>query len=98
MENHPEGILLSKLAVFYSQKYHHNLTVSDAGFSSIAEFVAALTEHLVVKNGTVFHRKHIPQTQDTEEEVEEVAESCPEGILFFLQTGKKSPASTINVI
>ncbi|XP_053367661.1 uncharacterized protein wu:fj29h11 isoform X2 [Clarias gariepinus] len=79
VEGHPEGIPVSKLAVFYNQKYHHNLTVSDVGFSSIADFIASLTEHLVVKNGTVFHRKHIqgPQTQTSGEEVE-VAKSYPE--------------------
>lgn len=78
VEGHPEGVPLSKLAVFYNQKYHHNLIVSDAGFSSIADFIASLTEHLLVKNGTVFQRKHIPQTQATGEKVE-VAQSCSEG-------------------
>ncbi|XP_058262273.1 uncharacterized protein wu:fj29h11 isoform X2 [Hemibagrus wyckioides] len=77
VEGHPDGILLSKLAVFYNQKYHHNLTVSDAGFSNLADFIASLTEHLLVIDGTVFHRKHIAQTQDTAEKVE-VAQSCPE--------------------
>lgn len=83
VEGHPEGIPVSKLAVFYNQKYHHNLTVSDVGFSSIADFIASLTEHLVVKNGAVFHRKHMqgPQTQTSGEEVE-VAKSYPEGTFF----------------
>lgn len=83
VEGHPDGILLSKLAVFYNQKYHHNLTVSDAGFSNLADFIASLNEHLLVINGTVFHRTHITQTQDTAEKVE-VAQSCPEGIFLFL--------------
>ncbi|MCI4384121.1 hypothetical protein PGIGA_G00034980 [Pangasianodon gigas] len=77
VEGHPEGIPLSKLAVFYNQKYHHNLIVSDVGFSSIADFIASLTEHLVVENGTVFHRKHVPQTQDAEKDIA-VAQSCPQ--------------------
>ncbi|XP_060717612.1 uncharacterized protein wu:fj29h11 [Tachysurus vachellii] len=77
VEGHPDGIPLFKLAVFYNQKYHNNLTVSDVGFSSMADFIDSLTEHLVVMNGTVFHRKHIPQTQDTTQKVE-VAQICPE--------------------
>ncbi|XP_046709697.1 protein NO VEIN-like isoform X1 [Silurus meridionalis] len=77
VEGHPEGILLSKLAVFYNQKYRHNLTVADAGFSNISDFIASLSEHLLVKNGTVFHRNHIPQNQDTPEVVEG-AQSSPE--------------------
>lgn len=83
VKGHPEGIPVLKLAVFYNQKYHHNLVVSDAGFSNIADFIASLSEHLVVKNRTIFHRKHIPQTQDTGEDEQE-AHSCPEGIFLPL--------------
>ncbi|XP_060795619.1 uncharacterized protein wu:fj29h11 isoform X3 [Neoarius graeffei] len=77
VKDHPEGIPVLKLAVFYNQKYHHNLVVSDAGFSNIADFIASLSEHLVVKNRTIFHRKHISQTQDTGEDEQE-AHSHPE--------------------
>ncbi|XP_053540833.1 uncharacterized protein wu:fj29h11 isoform X2 [Ictalurus punctatus] len=77
LEGHAEGIPLSRLAVFYNQKYRHNLTVSEVGFANISDFIASLTEHLVVKNGIVFHKKHIRHTQDTGEEVE-VAQSCQE--------------------
>lgn len=83
VKGHPEGIPVLKLAVFYNQKYHHNLVVSDAGFSNIADFIASLSEHLVVKNRTIFHRKRIPQTQDTGEDEQE-AHSCPEGIFLPL--------------
>ncbi|TSK14591.1 Sacsin [Bagarius yarrelli] len=77
VEGHPDGIPLSRLAVFYNQKYHHNLIVSEIGFSSVADFIGSLNEHLVVKNGTIFHRNHLPQTQDTATE-NKVAQSLPE--------------------
>lgn len=88
---HPEGIPLSRLADFYNQKYCQNLTVSDAGFSSIADFIASLHEHLEVKNGAVFHKNHKPQNHDTAEEVE-VAQSCPEGNFFSLSVGERVSA------
>ncbi|XP_072524200.1 uncharacterized protein [Salminus brasiliensis] len=79
LEHHPQGIPLSKVAVFYSQRYHRNLTVADLGFTSIADFIASLSEDLEVQDGTVFHRKHGPQRQDTEDMVQ-LLKSCPAGI------------------
>lgn len=81
LESHPEGIPISNLAMFYNQKYHRNLAVANAGFSSVADFISSLTEHLEVKNETVFHKKHLLQTQDTTEKLE-VAQSNLKGIFF----------------
>lgn len=88
VEGHPEGIPLSKLAVFYNQKYRNNLIVSEAGFSNIADFIASLTEHLVVKDHNVFHKRHVSQTQDNAEE-EEVTQSSPEGTFLVPSVRKK---------
>lgn len=97
VESHPEGIPLSQLAVFYNQTYHHNLVVANAGFSSVADFICSLAEHLVVKNDTVFHKEHLPQTQDTTEQVQ-VPQSNLKGIFFFLHTGKNIQPGSINAI
>uniref|UniRef100_A0A3B1JM69 Wu:fj29h11 n=1 Tax=Astyanax mexicanus TaxID=7994 RepID=A0A3B1JM69_ASTMX len=79
LKHNPEGIPLSRVAVFYSQRYHRNLTAADLGFNSIADLITSLSEHLEVQNGTVFHRKHRPQNQDAEDMVQ-LLKSCPEGI------------------
>ncbi|XP_029311722.1 uncharacterized protein LOC115024372 isoform X2 [Cottoperca gobio] len=55
---HPAGIPLKKLAVFYSQTYHSNLTVSSLGFDSITSLVAYLDRDLVVEGELVFHKYH----------------------------------------
>ncbi|XP_028975778.2 uncharacterized protein wu:fj29h11 isoform X2 [Esox lucius] len=58
VEQHPEGIPLKKLTVFYSQKYHQNLTLSSLGFSSTNSLVASLGKELFVDQDLVFHRAH----------------------------------------
>ncbi|XP_054457346.1 uncharacterized protein wu:fj29h11 [Anoplopoma fimbria] len=59
----PAGILLKKLAVFYSQTYHKNLTLSSLGFDSMASLVASLDRDLVVEGDVVFHKIHQPHNQ-----------------------------------
>lgn len=78
---HPEGIPLSKLTVFYSQRFHRNLTLADLGFGSISAFVASLSDDLVVNDGTVFYSAHWQKVQDSEDTVE-LIKSCPEGVLL----------------
>ncbi|XP_058477566.1 uncharacterized protein wu:fj29h11 isoform X2 [Solea solea] len=58
VKDHPDGIPLSKLAVFYNQTYHQNLTLSDLGFTSMAELVASLKRDLIVEKKVVFHKSH----------------------------------------
>lgn len=53
---HPDGIPVNKLAVFYNQKYHKNLTVADLGFTNMASLIASLDKDLVVQRGKVFHK------------------------------------------
>ncbi|XP_017542150.1 protein NO VEIN isoform X3 [Pygocentrus nattereri] len=79
LEDHPDGIPLSQLAVFYSQRYHRNLIVADLGFNSISAFISSLSDSLVVREGKVFHRSPKTKNQDSEEMVE-LLKSCPEGI------------------
>ncbi|XP_029953318.1 protein NO VEIN isoform X2 [Salarias fasciatus] len=63
MEQHPGGILLSKVAIVYSQTFHQNLTVASLGFSSMSDLIESLKDDLVVKEGLVFHRSHLAQNQ-----------------------------------
>ncbi|XP_076005731.1 uncharacterized protein LOC143000345 isoform X2 [Genypterus blacodes] len=60
---HPDGIPLNKLAVFYNQKYHKNLTWADLGFKNMACLIASLDKDLVVDGGKVFHKTSSSQTQ-----------------------------------
>lgn len=58
VKQHPTGIPLKKLSVFYNQTYHQNLTLSSLGFSSMAELVAFLKDDLVLKGELVIHKSH----------------------------------------
>lgn len=61
VKQHPEGIPIKRLAVFYSQTYHKNLEVSSLGFDSTANLVETLSllvDELVVEGELVFHRDH----------------------------------------
>lgn len=42
IREHPQGIPVKRLAVFYSQMYKRNLIVSELGFSSVGAFVDSL--------------------------------------------------------
>ncbi|XP_031146992.1 protein NO VEIN isoform X1 [Sander lucioperca] len=56
VKQHPDGIPLKKLAVFYGQTYHKNLTLSSLGFDSMASLVASLDRDLVVEGELVFYK------------------------------------------
>uniref|UniRef100_A0A4W4ERA0 HTH OST-type domain-containing protein n=1 Tax=Electrophorus electricus TaxID=8005 RepID=A0A4W4ERA0_ELEEL len=58
VKNHPNGIPLKKLSMFFSQEYKQNLAVSKLGFSSTADFVGSLSADLLVENESVFHKVH----------------------------------------
>lgn len=58
VKQHPDGIPLKKLAVFYNQAYHKNLTISSLGFDSMSSLVASLDRDLVVERELVFHKSH----------------------------------------
>lgn len=57
IKEHPDGIPLKKVAVVYSQKYHHNLALASLGFKTISNLVTSLKE-LVVREEDVFHETH----------------------------------------
>ncbi|KAM7382188.1 hypothetical protein PAMA_012854 [Pampus argenteus] len=63
MKEHPDGILLKKVAIAYSQKYHHNLVLASLGFKTISCLVATLKGVLVVEGELVFHKMHQPRNQ-----------------------------------
>ncbi|XP_069563541.1 uncharacterized protein [Brachyistius frenatus] len=67
VQQHPGGIPLKKLAVFYNQRYRENLTLSALGFSSIACLVASLNRDLVVEGKLVFHREHRSESPAVDE-------------------------------
>lgn len=58
VQEHPEGIPLKQLAIFYSSCYKRNLVVSNLGFSSITSFVNSLSKDLLVENESIFHKMH----------------------------------------
>lgn len=57
IKEHPDGIPLKKVAVVYSQKYHHNLVLASLGFKTISNLVSSLKE-LVIQEEDVFHETH----------------------------------------
>ncbi|XP_054612764.1 uncharacterized protein wu:fj29h11 isoform X2 [Dunckerocampus dactyliophorus] len=56
----PEGILMKKVALAYSQKYKRNLKLASLGFSSISSLIATFKD-LVVEGELVFHKIHQPK-------------------------------------
>ncbi len=60
MKEHPDGIPLKKVAIVYSQKYRHNLSLASLGFKTITCLVASLKEDLVVRGEVAFHKNHQP--------------------------------------
>ncbi|XP_062298890.1 uncharacterized protein wu:fj29h11 isoform X1 [Scomber scombrus] len=63
MKEHPDGVLLKKVAIAYSQKYHHNLAVASMGFKTISDLVESLKGDLVVEGEEVFHKIHHPRNR-----------------------------------
>ncbi|XP_041818606.1 protein NO VEIN isoform X2 [Chelmon rostratus] len=63
MKEHPDGIPLKMVAIVYSQKYRHNLTLASLGFSTISSLVASLKGDLVMRGEVLFHRIHQPPSQ-----------------------------------
>lgn len=51
---------MNKLALAYSQKYHHNLALASLGYKTIPCLVAALKRDLMVMGKLVFHKSHQP--------------------------------------
>lgn len=63
MMEHPEGILLKEMKMYYKQMYHQKLALASLGFKSLASLVESLKPDLVVKGGNVFHRIYLPENQ-----------------------------------
>lgn len=63
VKEHPEGIPLKKLEIFYDLSYKQNLSLSDLGFKNISCLVESLKEDLVVKQKRVFHKIYLPGGQ-----------------------------------
>ncbi|XP_034415421.1 protein NO VEIN isoform X2 [Cyclopterus lumpus] len=58
VKEHPAGIPLKKLSVFYSQTYRKNLTLTSLGFDSMSSLLASLDKDLVVEEELVRHKAH----------------------------------------
>ncbi|XP_040922726.1 protein NO VEIN isoform X2 [Toxotes jaculatrix] len=61
MEEHPDGLHQKMVAIAYSQKYRHNLTLASLGFKTISCLLASLKEDLVMSGEMVFHKIHYNQ-------------------------------------
>ncbi|XP_056285066.1 uncharacterized protein wu:fj29h11 isoform X2 [Pseudoliparis swirei] len=58
VKEHPAGIPLKKLSVFYSQTYRKNLTLTSLGFDSMSSLLVSLDKDLVVEEQLVHHKAH----------------------------------------
>ncbi|XP_077359160.1 uncharacterized protein LOC144005104 isoform X2 [Festucalex cinctus] len=56
VKNHPAGIPIKKLNMYYKKKYRRNLSISDLGFQSHADLLAHLNDDLLVEGNVVFHK------------------------------------------
>ncbi|MEQ2179488.1 hypothetical protein GOODEAATRI_025470, partial [Goodea atripinnis] len=63
IKEHPEGILLKNVAIFYSQTYKKNLSLSSLGFTNMSCLVESLKGDLVVKGEMVFHKIYLSEGQ-----------------------------------
>ncbi|KAM6951488.1 uncharacterized protein FYW47_015000 [Aplochiton taeniatus] len=92
MKKHPEGILLKKLAVAYSQEYHCNLTLASLGFDSMASLVASLETELYVEGELVFHNNPTAETpaQQATEKHQKVTPRRPRS-----RSGKDPPQTPV---
>lgn len=66
VKEHPEGIPLNKLYMFYNQTYRANLSYRDLNFNSMASLVASQGD-LVVEGKLVFHKDHRPSQAGAED-------------------------------
>ncbi|XP_029978405.1 protein NO VEIN isoform X2 [Sphaeramia orbicularis] len=63
IKEHPDGIPLNKVAIAYSQKYRHNLSLASLGFQTISGLVESLNSDLLVEGEVVFHKINKPENQ-----------------------------------
>ncbi|XP_067286203.1 uncharacterized protein wu:fj29h11 isoform X3 [Pseudorasbora parva] len=74
VKRHPDGIPLSKIAVFFRRAYERPLRKKELGFSSIPAFIDSLSQELHVKNGQIFYRRDMPEASTPTDAVELVKE------------------------
>ncbi|KAL0180185.1 hypothetical protein M9458_025627, partial [Cirrhinus mrigala] len=58
VKEHRKGIPIRKLSMLFSQKYRRNLTVSEFGFKTIANFIDSMSDELLVEKEKIFHKSH----------------------------------------
>ncbi len=58
VKDHPTGIPLRRLSMFFNQKYRRNLAVSEFGFNTVASFIDSLSDELLVEKERIFHKNH----------------------------------------
>ncbi len=56
VKDHPSGIPIRMLCLFFNQKYRRNLAVSEFGFKTVASFIDSLNDELLVEKEIIFHK------------------------------------------
>uniref|UniRef100_A0A3Q2QWH8 Wu:fj29h11 n=1 Tax=Fundulus heteroclitus TaxID=8078 RepID=A0A3Q2QWH8_FUNHE len=79
VRQHPDGIPLKKLSMYYNQTYRTNLAIRDLNFTSNLSMVSSL-EDLVVEGQLVFHKDHQKKTEKALQNVVDLIKELPEGI------------------
>lgn len=94
MKEHPNGIPLKMVAIVYSQKYHHNLSLASLGFKTISCLVTSLKGDLVVRGEVVFPKIHTPPTEPGSEKLPP-KDSRPATPLQTVTPAKASTSDTL---
>lgn len=58
VKDHPSGIPIRRLGLFFNQKYRRNLAVSEFGFKTVASFIDSLNDELLVEKEIIYHKNH----------------------------------------
>ncbi|XP_058649126.1 uncharacterized protein wu:fj29h11 isoform X2 [Onychostoma macrolepis] len=58
VKDHPSGIPIRRLSMYFNQKYRRNLAVSEFGFKTVASFIDSLNDEVLVEEERIFHKNH----------------------------------------
>ncbi|XP_077481497.1 uncharacterized protein LOC144092518 isoform X3 [Stigmatopora argus] len=81
VKQHPSGIPMKKLVMYYNETYSRDLEIAQLGFESNAALLASLDKDLVVVGKIVFHKDYddrIASAQDAARELERKKEKRKE--------------------
>ncbi|XP_035998446.1 protein NO VEIN isoform X3 [Fundulus heteroclitus] len=97
VRQHPDGIPLKKLSMYYNQTYRTNLAIRDLNFTSNLSMVSSL-EDLVVEGQLVFHKDHRPQSPDAAGAECRPPAPQPEAVTKAKKKEKKTEKALQNVV